>query len=247
MERSIAVYHDEGTGVFSRGALIEALAQHYSGRARVRRIFAAEIAASDRWHDSTQLLAIPGGADAPYVARLSGAGNASIRRYLEGGGALFAVCAGAYYTAARVSFEAASPRELTGSRELALFCGTARGSLHELAEPYAVEHLRCADVVPLRAAGHTDRLHALYWGGPELVPDPGSSHVPLLWYELAERREALAALRVEVGRGRAVLTGVHACPMNRCTFRWEVLMRPYLSSSLEKRAVSSIMPLRIAS
>ena len=172
--RFVAVYHDAGTGEFSRGALIQALAASVAERARVRRIDAAEICGSDAWHASTALLAIPGGADLPYCERLGGAGNASIRRYVAEGGAFLGVCAGAYYACARLGFEARSPGAITGTRELALFPGTARGGLHELAAPYSLDHLRCASVVGVRAPGSTRALHALYWGGPEFVPDPGA-------------------------------------------------------------------------
>jgi glutamine amidotransferase-like uncharacterized protein len=209
-ERFVAVYHDEGTGELSRGCLSHALACACSGRARVRRIDAAEVAASDGWHVTTALLAIPGGADLPYCARLNGAGNASILRYLERGGRFLGVCAGAYYASARVSFEPSSAGAVTGVRELALLGGTARGSLHDLAAPYALDHLRCADVTRVYAPSSPQELHALYWGGPELVPDAGASYVTLLTYPPANGRGRIAALRTDVGRGRVVLTGVHA-------------------------------------
>src|SRR5688572_6298972 len=93
----IAVYHDQGSGEFSRACLSSALGAAFAGKFPVRRIRAAEIRASDAWHAHTALLAFPGGADAPYAALLDGPGNASIRRYVEGGGALLGVCAGAYY------------------------------------------------------------------------------------------------------------------------------------------------------
>ncbi|MET0387763.1 MAG: BPL-N domain-containing protein [Polyangiales bacterium] len=204
---TIAVYHDDGAGPFSRACLVFALAEAFRGRATVRRIRAAEIVASDDWHAGTLLLAFPGGADRPYCAKLDGAGNASIRRYIEAGGALLGVCAGAYYAATRIAWEANRPDEITGQRELALFAGTARGSLHDLAEPYALEHLRCAAVAQLRAAATGEQLAALYWGGPEFLPDAGAVYKPLAYYAGSER---LAALRTDVGRGRVVLTGVHA-------------------------------------
>lgn len=209
--RYVAVYHDEGTGEFSRGCLTFALAEAFSGRAddhRVRRIYAHELAASDAWHANTALLAIPGGADRPYGAKLNGAGNASILRYLEAGGRLLAVCAGAYYVSARVSFEAESSGAITGTRELALFSGTARGSLHALAEPYSLDHLRCAAIARVYAPALQRELPALYWGGPEFIPDKGVEYTKLLAY--TGDHDALAALRVQVGRGAAVLTGVHA-------------------------------------
>jgi glutamine amidotransferase-like uncharacterized protein len=198
-----AVYHDQGTGEFTRAALIAALSERF----RVRRIYASEIVVSDAWHANTALLAFPGGADLPYCRLLNGAGNASILRYVEAGGAFFGVCAGAYYVSRQISFEAASPGAITGERELALFPGTARGSLHDLAAPYSPDHLRCTALAPLRVSASGERLHALYWGGPELIPEPGASFEPLFEYESPAR---LAALRTKVGKGRVVLTGVHA-------------------------------------
>jgi glutamine amidotransferase-like uncharacterized protein len=206
----VRVYHDAGTGEFSRGCLMYALSNAFAGRARVERIHANEIVTSDDWHEGTLLLAFPGGADLPYAERLDGPGNASILRYLEKGGAFLGVCAGAYYACARVAFEPAAPGTITGTRELALFQGTARGSLHELAAPYALDHLRCADIVGVRRADDGRELHALYWGGPELVPDRDTSFTPLLTYVTPDGRAALAAVRTDIGRGRAVLTGVHA-------------------------------------
>jgi glutamine amidotransferase-like uncharacterized protein len=200
--RFAAVYHDQGTGEFSRAALIAALSERFG----VRRIYANEIVASDAWHASTELLAFPGGADLPYCHLLNGAGNASILRYVEAGGALLGVCAGAYYVSRRIEFEAHSSGTITGERELALFEGTARGSLHDLAAPYSLDHLRCAALAPLRASESKQRFHALYWGGPEFIPDATASYVPLLEYESPAR---LAALRTDVGRGRVVLAGVH--------------------------------------
>lgn len=208
--KTIAVYHDEGSGEFSRACLVAALAEAFAGKHHVRRIRASEICASDAWHADTAILAFPGGADRPYMAKLNGAGNASIARYVSAGGMFLGVCAGAYYVSARIAFEASSPSEITGTRELALFAGTARGSLHDLAAPYALEHLRCAAVAPVYSADSKQAFHALYWGGPELVPDRGASFEPLLFYAPLANRPRIAALRTQVGRGRVVLSGVHA-------------------------------------
>jgi glutamine amidotransferase-like uncharacterized protein len=220
-DRYVAVYHDDGAGEFSRGCLTYALATSFAGKARIRRIYAAEICASDAWHADTLLLALPGGADLPYCAKLDGAGNASIRRYIEAGGAFLGVCAGAYYACSRIAFEAASADAITGVRELALFAGTARGSLHELAAPFEVDHLHCTAVVRVHADAPRRDFHALYWGGPELLPDRGASYTPILHYAMPDGRTALAAVRTEVGKGRVVLIGVHAEIMG-CQFPFEV-------------------------
>jgi glutamine amidotransferase-like uncharacterized protein len=206
----IAVYHDEGSGEFTRACLVHALSEHFAGTATVRRIRAEEICTSDAWHAETRLLAFPGGADRPYMRKLNGAGTAAIQRYIADGGAFLGVCAGAYYASARIAFEAGTSQQIFGTRELVLFEGTARGSLHELAAPYDLTHLHCAAVVTLRATNTQEDLHALYWGGPEFLPDPGANYRALLTYVTPDGRDAIAALRTEVGRGRVVLSGVHA-------------------------------------
>lgn len=206
----IAVYHDEGSGEFSRACLVSALASAFEGRAHVRRVRAAELCASDAWHANTLCLAIPGGAAGPYAARLNGPGNASIRRYLERGGALLAVCAGAYYVCNRIDFEQGPAGPIRVAGELNLFAGLARGSLLDLAAPYSLQNLHGANVARLVAPGSPRELHALYWGGPEFVPDAGAQYTPLVYYRRASGDESLAALRVQVGAGRAVLSGVHA-------------------------------------
>lgn len=223
--RQVAVYHDEGTGELTRACLLFALARVFAGRATLRRIYAAELVGSDDWHKDTALLAFPGGADAPYCRKLDGAGTRSIRRYLEAGGAFLGVCAGAYYACARIAFETGSARAVSGPRELALFPGTARGSLHELAAPYATDHLRCAAQVCVRDVHSAAEHHTLYWGGPEFLPDPGATFTPVLRYVGAASNDALAAVYVPVGNGRALLTGIHAEVMG-CQLAVEVSRYP---------------------
>jgi glutamine amidotransferase-like uncharacterized protein len=206
----IAVYYDEGSGEFSRACLVSALSRAFAGRARVRRVRAAELCASDAWHERTLFLAIPGGAAGPYAARLNGPGNASIRRYLERGGALLGVCAGAYYVCNRIVFEEGPQGPIRVTGELGLFAGTARGCLRDLAAPYSLDHLHGANLARLLTPGATRELHALYWGGPEFLPDAGARYTPLLHYRRASGDESLAGVRVQVGEGRAVLVGVHA-------------------------------------
>ena len=203
---TIAVYHDAGSGEFTRAALLNALAHRFEGKAVVRRIYASEICHSDAWHEGTLLLALPGGADLPYCAQLDGAGNASIRRYLVRGGRLLGICAGAYYASARVAWETQAPDAISGERELACFQGTARGSLHDLAAPYSVEHLHCTAATQL-VSEQGEPLCALYWGGPEFLPDAEATYTALLRYAGSGK---LAAVSTRVGQGISVLCGVHA-------------------------------------
>lgn len=67
-------------------------------------------------------------------------------------------------------------------------------------------------------------------GGPEFIPDAGANYTSLLRYVRSGSHDSLAALRLEYGRGRVVLTGVHAEIMG-CQFPIEVSR--YTAASFE--------------
>lgn len=75
-------------------------------------------------------MVLPGGADLPYVARLSGEGDALLRRHVASGGSFLGLCAGAYYASCRVAFELGDDAmRVEGDRELCFFWGEARGAV----------------------------------------------------------------------------------------------------------------------
>ena len=199
------LYDDAGADPFVTGCLERELARTVGP---VRRVKAGDLTGGDGWHPTARLLAIPGGADRPYVDALDGAGNASVRRFVERGGRVLGVCAGAYYACRRIDF-VGGDFCVRSPRELALFPGTAAGSVAELAEPYRLNDLRCSAVVGVQHGGGT--AGALYWGGCRFRPDAdaGGFDVVATYADLPAGDDR-AAVRARVGDGAVVLVGVHA-------------------------------------
>ena len=165
--------------------------------------------ASDLRHggvlQTARLFILPGGEDKPYCTDLEGAGNANIRRFGERGGTIDMYCAGAYCGARRIEFTGHDKR-IKAARQLALFDGTAVGSIAAFGPPYDYTlHTAAAVEIGLRDG---TRLHSHYHGGPLFVPEPGSRVRPLAWYEGLPNRP-IAALETPVGRGVARLFGIH--------------------------------------
>lgn len=202
--RTIYVYVDDGADPFCAACLMRAL---HDVHGHAEMIDAPDLLAGG-WEQTCDALAFPGGADRPYAEKLDGRGNQLIRDYVEDGGRFLGVCAGAYYACRRIDF-LGEDLSLKKDRELGFFPGTAVGSLGELAAPYRVHDLRCAAAVELGTP--LGPATVLYWGGCRFQPDPNplAAEVLARYTALPPGRD-IAAVRTHVGRGRAVLVGVHA-------------------------------------
>jgi glutamine amidotransferase-like uncharacterized protein len=166
---------------------------------------------------------LPGGADVYYVEKLEGEGNRQIRSYVESGGRYLGICGGAYYAARSIAYAKGSAHEVAGPRALGFFPGLAVGPVGESAP------LDREGFPPPRILGLLDPMSpepiaaAVYWGGPAFVGhdrggESGSKAsgqtVPavevLARYDTPETDRPLPAIvRCAVGRGRAVLCGIH--------------------------------------
>lgn len=203
----VFVYRGEGVNLFSYremlGSLIDALGKHYS----VDMIDSARLRGG-QWTAEAALLAIPGGRDIPYDAVLRGEANSHIRRFVEEGGSFLGLCAGAYFGAREVSFGRGTPLEVVGTRELAFYPGTAVGPL------YAPSAFAYDSEAGSRAAAvaFADRYLCAYYNGgctfeaPERYPD---SVTIMGQYTDAGPQQIPAAIACQVGRGVAMLSGVH--------------------------------------
>ncbi|GBF97976.1 hypothetical protein Rsub_10650 [Raphidocelis subcapitata] len=127
--RAVAVYRGEGAGWRSVQSTVSSLSRLLPpARFEVGTLCARELLAGG-WQARTALLVMPGGADLPYCKHLNGAGNALVRDFVAGGGSYLGLCAGAYYAASRVEFEAGGAMGVVGRRELRFFPGAARGAV----------------------------------------------------------------------------------------------------------------------
>ncbi len=166
---------------------------------------------------------LPGGADLYYVEKLEGEGNRQIRAYVESGGRYLGICGGAYYAARSIVYAEGSAHEVAGPRALGFFPGRAVGPVGEsgpldregFPPPRILSLLDPVSPEPIAAA--------VYWGGPAFVGhdrggesgskadgEIGPAVEILARYDTPETDRPLPAIvRCAVGRGRAVLCGIH--------------------------------------
>ena len=191
----------------------------------------------DNWTHSCSLIVMPGGRDLPYVARLRGAGNQRIKDFVHNGGSYLGLCAGGYYGSAAVEFAKGDPiLEVTGPRELGFFPGIARGPVFPGFQyrsnsggkaclvrltPHALSLVRAMFPDETKSTGtwEPDRsvVARFYLNGgcsfvsPDTVTAAGKSTVDVLGeYQDLDGCDSLAAVvKCRVGRGMAVLSGVH--------------------------------------
>lgn len=178
---------------------------------------------------------MPGGADLPYCKELNGKGNAEIVKYVRSGGKYLGLCAGGYYGSARVEFEVGDPRmEVSGSRELQFFPGVARGAVYkgfDYSSPVNAKASKCYVVLEnfelSKETAHVLK-HSMYiyvHGGCLFVDaeqlksrgievlarylDPMAVRGSDISNNSIDAKNPAAAVYCRVGRGCAVLTGLH--------------------------------------
>lgn len=167
----------------------------------------------------------------PYCRELDGAGTSAILKYLRSGGRYLGLCAGGYYGAARVEFEQGNKElEISGPRELKLFPGTARGSVFKGFQ-YGTHVNAKAARIEVNTETLTDYtssekpLFAYVDGGCLFVDaetyksravevlarylDPLAFPGSDLEGDNIDKAKPAAAVYNKIGRGCAVLTGLH--------------------------------------
>lgn len=211
----ILIYIDDGT-FDGTSRLMRAIAQQILPAAyEIRAVIADDLRHDEALFDAAVLFVMPGGADLPFCKALNGAPNQRIRRFVEGGGVYLGVCAGAYYACREIAFHAGTDGAICGARELGFVDAVAVGSLPELAGGAAYDATpRSAAAVEIRT---TDRLttapvtlRAHYHGGCRF--DFGgamSREAQILAVYTGIEGAPPAIVSSRVGRGSAILTGVH--------------------------------------
>lgn len=202
----------------------------------VERTTAEELLTRD-WMESCGLVVMPGGRDLPYVAKLHGKGNERIRDFVSGGGGYLGLCAGGYYGASSINFAPGNPQlEVVGPRELGFFPGVAEGPTFPGFQYDSNAGARAA-VISLTAEGmrimgspedergRDGSLPAYYNGGcyftlksePQSLEESEASNGTfsrnpfnvLATYSPEPPSLPWGVVACRVGRGRAVLSGLH--------------------------------------
>jgi biotin--protein ligase len=207
------IYDDEGVSAGLRQVLPKTLGADLDPAAHRIATIDSRGLAERSWRASCAALIMPGGRDLPYHRRLAGAANAQIRRFVEEGGGYLGLCAGGYYGSARVEFDRGGELEVAGSRALAFFPGVAIGPA------YGPGTFRYESQAGARAAALALSLGddgapmgpcVVYFNGGCFFAE--AERFPAVKV-LARYRELpgepAAIVACAVGRGTAILSGVH--------------------------------------
>lgn len=231
---SVCIYNGPGTADVEdyKAALMQVLPDNTSFR-----YLGPDAVISNEFLEYCDLWVMPGGADKPYCEALNGQGNKNLRAFIESGGRYYGTCAGAYYAADNLLFDEQNPtRMINEPRELKFFPGQARGPLFV---PFPEGGSCPALIALSAYADHggdpdqvmpDNNFTAYYYGGPFFdyprKKDKGCK--VLAYYPISKSLEktlylrpemaaywvknppALAAiLSIKIGKGHAILTGVH--------------------------------------
>ena len=208
--KKVLVYDDSCLGAVKRGTSLLGIRHTVSSllnffpKELIERITPSELRSGEKLL-TARLLVIPGGRDRPYHKELKGIGNENIRSFVESGGSILGICAGAYYLSQRVEF---TPKNLLfhleEDRELGFYPGTCKGPAlgdYNPLEPVGVK------AAPLLLRDSSQEISVYYNGGgsfPEAKKFPGVA-------VLATYKEtgSPAIIKMKVGEGTCLLTGVH--------------------------------------
>jgi len=161
---------------------------------------------STHWLSSTYAIVFPGGRDIPYHNALQGKANDNIRKFVQDGGLYIGICAGGYYGSAQIEFEKGHKNEVIAERELKFFPGKAIGTLFNPGSyKYDSEEAACDANISFQ-----EEKYSIYYNGGCYFDQP---HLYDKVTELAHYDDQLekpaAIIECQVGKGRAILSGVH--------------------------------------
>lgn len=202
----ILIYADQGVDGASLKQLIRSLTkevdltQHSLCRIDAKKLI------EDDWQKETQLLIVPGGRDIFYHSALNGIGTEKIRAFVHGGGGYLGICAGAYFACDRIEFEKGEALEVCADRSLKFFSGVAKGPAFGN-NRYSYETAKGAEAARI-SWGH-QACHIYFNGGCVFEPDGHFSETHILSRYLDLPRSPLAILHLPIGKGKAILSGVH--------------------------------------
>lgn len=212
---NVLIYSGQGTTSESLKQCIESLKLHLSPYYAVSTISERALL-HDPWMGKTSMLVMPGGADIPYCMALNGEGNRCIEQFVRRGGRFMGICAGGYYASRRCEFEVGNREyEVSGSRELAFFPGTAKGCAFK---GFKYDSHQGARVTQLKVntgvlPGSPESVYAYYNGGclfEDALKYP-SVQILARYTEKTdiEDEEKAAVIYSKIGRGHVILSGPH--------------------------------------
>lgn len=206
MKKRILIYRDQGVLPACFAHTFFTLTVHLGKNYEIKEISSKEILENE-WEKETALLVFPGGADIPYMKALKGKGNQKIQNYVQNGGSFLGICAGAYYGGSAVEFALDTPLQVKEERELSFFPGIVRGPYLPPYDPKSKTLNKSAKIF-LEGAQQNDSFRVYYEGGGYFLhPEKYTGVSVLASYDAAKKFPAI--VECVVGKGKAILTGVH--------------------------------------
>lgn len=203
----IYVYKDEGVGLVNANYLWKELKKAGYDQSHQLRWVLKEDFLKDNWEDQTDAIIMPGGRDLPYHEALKGEANFRIRNFVVNGGSYLGICAGAYYGCANLEFDLGQSLEVKGERELKFFPGLACGPAFGQGT-FCYMSAKGAKVAKLRM--HNGSILFSYFNGGCYFDQASSlENVKVLARYLEIPHEPAAIVYCKVGKGKAILSGVH--------------------------------------
>ncbi len=206
--KKILVYIDKGVDSSSFQSIVESLGKNnISLGLEIEKIDSKALLASC-WQKDCRLLIIPGGRDIPYYEALKGKGISLVSEYVNSGGSYLGICAGAYFASNEIVFEKDKQHEVVEKRDLSFFPGRAVGTIYS-DKPFSYQRQRSAHSALIQ---HEDSAIYTYYNGGcyfEKAEDFAPSVEILAHYKNANLHNVPAIIFCQVGKGKALLSGVH--------------------------------------
>ena len=205
--QQILVYVDQGVDGISLKHVVKTLQKEVDpSRHSIKRTNANELK-SEHWEEKTALLVIPGGRDVYYHASLDGIGTDKIRAFVQKGGAYLGICAGGYFACGTIEFEKGGNLEVCEKRSLMFYPGLAEGPAYGK-NKYRYDCLNGVEAAHV-SWKNSDRFHAYFNGGCHFGDAAKYPNVAVLGSYLDLEGDPAAIVDCRVGKGHALLTGVH--------------------------------------
>ncbi|XP_005102561.1 uncharacterized protein TC_0305 [Aplysia californica] len=205
---TILIYNGKGSGAESAYLLLEALRQSLKkGRYDIRYVSPKEIIEGS-WVARCRLIAFGGGYDRGFIQALGTEGTRNIKEFVQNGGSYLGLCAGAYFACDYIEFDKNGPLEVVGKRDLNFYPGDSIGPAFS---GFCYNSKKGVHPVPIKYK-EMEPFDAYMQGGGYFQPrieHPRSLQVEDLGQYLTLPNQPAAVVKCRVGKGSAVLSGVH--------------------------------------
>ncbi|MGM8884445.1 BPL-N domain-containing protein [Psychrobacter sp. 1U2] len=216
---TVWVYADEGTSELSvQSALVTIKKKLSKGSISSVQTLSSQDIINNKLNDELSesrgigVLVMPGGADLPYCQNLNGQGNDNVREFISKGNIYIGICAGGYYGAKEIQFSGQSYElghkrgyEINGARELALFSGTAIGSVSEFTDGQLYDETIASKAMVTLDYANEQQGEVYYHGGAYFIADKEAEFNVVATYDNGKN----AIVSGNFGQGKYLLSGVH--------------------------------------